>query len=91
MGSIIAKLRRVLKSKFPGATTELDVDIVPPKKVGGYLIWDGFQDMEQLDRQRALSKALKEAMTADELERVTTILTITPGEAEAMREAAAAD
>lgn len=86
----IDKIRRVLASKFPGSTPELD-QAKPLKKVGGFLIWAGFDGMEQIKRQRALSRALREGLTPKELALVTTILTITPGEAEAMREASIAD
>ncbi|HEX4792861.1 MAG TPA: hypothetical protein VH370_03660 [Humisphaera sp.] len=86
----IDRLKKVLISKFPGATPELE-RAKPLKKVGGFLIWGGFEGLEQIKRQRALSRALKEGLTPQELAKVTTILTITPGEAEAMREAAVAD
>jgi acid stress-induced BolA-like protein IbaG/YrbA len=86
----IERIRKVLKSKFPGATPELE-QAKPLKKIGGFLIWPGFEGVEQIKRQRALSRALKEGLKPQELAQVTTILTITPGEAEAMREASIAD
>jgi len=84
------RLRKILICKFLGATPELE-RAKPLNKVGGFLIWDGFRGVEQIKRQRALSRALREGLRPQELAQVTTILTITQGEAEAMREAAVAD
>jgi acid stress-induced BolA-like protein IbaG/YrbA len=86
----IGRIQKIFEAGFPGATAELEY-VKPLRKVGGFLIWDGFQGVEQLKRQRALSRALKEGLEPKELAQVTTILTITPGEAEAMKEAASAD
>ena len=81
----IRRVKRVLAEKFPDAETELS--IYPGEtKVGGYLIWKGFTNFDQLDRQRMVAKALRESLGDDYRSKVTTIFTVTPVEIMAMRE-----
>jgi hypothetical protein len=81
----IRRVRRILTEKFPDAETELEI-FPGAGKVGGYLIWKGFTDLDQLDRQRMVSKALRESLGDDYRSRVSTIFTVTPVEIMAMRE-----
>jgi acid stress-induced BolA-like protein IbaG/YrbA len=89
MERLINKVKSVLSKVFQGANADLE-QARPSDKVGGFLIWDGFSGMEQLKRQQALSKALREGLSKQELSRVTTILAATPEEAAVMREESAA-
>lgn len=84
MEKLTQTLRRAFAAAFPGCTPELKA-IRPLSKVGGFLIWDGFEGREQIDRQRAVSRVVREALPTDQQSQVTTILTLTPDEAEAMR------
>ena len=85
MDAKIRRVRRVLAEKFADAETELEI-FPGAGKVGGYLIWKGFTDLDQLDRQRMLDKALRESLGDDYRSKVTTILAVTPVEIMAMRE-----
>jgi len=85
MDAKIRRVRRVLAESFPGAKTELEI-FPGTEKVGGYLIWKGFADLDQLDRQRMLDRSLRESMGEDYRSKVTTILAVTPVEIMAMRE-----
>jgi acid stress-induced BolA-like protein IbaG/YrbA len=89
MERLVDKVERVLKDAFRGARPELEQG-KPSDKIGGFLIWEGFSGIEQIDRQRALSKALKEGLGKQDLNRITTILAATPEEATVMREESAA-
>jgi stress-induced morphogen len=53
-------------------------------KVGGFLIWPGFEGYDQVERQRTVWEILRERLSPDEQRRVTAILTITPLEQEGM-------
>ena len=90
MEELIDKVEHLLERAFRGATTELEV-VRPGGKIGGFLIWSGFGGIEQIDRQRELARVLHEKLRADDLSRVTTILTMTPEESAAMKESASAE
>jgi hypothetical protein len=79
------KLKRILAAQFPGA--DLD-EITPagPGRVGGILIWDRFEGMEQLDRQEKLWEAIKVGLTKQEQGQINLILTLTAKELAAARE-----
>ena len=84
MDEFIQHLTDVLQQLFPGSTPELE-QFQPLTKVGGFLIWDGFEGVEQLDRQRQVHAALRQTLSQVELQQVTTILTATPEEVELMK------
>jgi hypothetical protein len=83
MEELIQSLTRLLEREFPGSIPELE-QIKPLQKVGGFLIWSGFDGVEQIDRQRQLSGALKRNLLPDQQRQVTTILTLTPEESALM-------
>lgn len=85
MEEMIDSIRNELTRAFPGAETELEY-FPDSEKVGGYLIWDGFDGLEQIERQRTLALNLRESMGAQYRTKVTTILTVTPAEVAVMRE-----
>lgn len=85
MEELIERLSQLLQRQFPGSMPELE-QVKPLQKVGGYLLWDGFEDLEQLDRQRKLSRVIREYLSPDDASRITTVFTLTPAEAEVMRQ-----
>ena len=85
MAPLIKRLQRLFAGRFPGATAELE-KVTPLKKVGGFLVWDGFEGVEQIDRQRRLRTVIRENLPPEEQAKVTTILTVTPAEVAVMRE-----
>jgi hypothetical protein len=84
MEEFIQQLTEILKEEFPGSNPELK-HASPLQKVGGYLIWNGFDGMEQIDRQRRLGAAIRKRLSISEQVKITTILTLTPEEAELMQ------
>jgi hypothetical protein len=79
------KLQHVAVTRFPGSALELD-RVAPDEKLSGFLLWEGFEPMEQLDRQRHLNGVLRNELTQDERGRISMIFTLTPEEAAVMRE-----
>jgi len=90
MAQLIDKLQTVLRADFPGASAELEI-VPPAKKIGGFLIWAGFEGIEQIDRQRQLARVLRKRLSSEDASRVTTILTLTPAESAVMKESASAE
>ncbi len=79
MDALIRKLDDTIRAAFAGADVSLEV--APAiSKIGGAVVWDGFEPLGQLDRQRRLWSALRDALSDDEQFQVTAILTLTPTE-----------
>ena len=85
MEQVIQEIQSILAGAFPGATAELEL-YPGGDKVGGSLIWDGFLDVQEIDRQRQISRALREKLGDDFRATTTTILAFTPWEVAVMRE-----
>ena len=79
MAEVIEHLHDMLEREFPGAQISLD-QASPSDRVGGLLVWDGFDQMEQIDRQRLVAKKIRENLPREEQMRVTAILTMTTAE-----------
>ncbi len=79
------RLEELLRGAFEGGETELETE-PRPAKISGYLVWDGFQNERQLDRQRRLWRVLSESLPAADQKRITVILTVTPDEMRSLRE-----
>ena len=67
----------ILDRAFQG--TDVDLDEASSRRLSGTVIWDGFEDQEQGDRQDLVRNALKEALGA-EVQQVGILLTYTPRE-----------
>ena len=78
------QLRVILEEEFPGS--EVDVDPRPGGKVGGFLIWKDFEQMEQIDRQHKIWEVLKKRLSPEQLLSITAIFALTPVEQEEMTE-----
>lgn len=75
MADLINRLQDVLDKAFPGAEIELE-QARPTEKVGGVLIWSGFEGMEQIDRQRKLAQVIRDALPREDQVLITLILTL---------------
>jgi acid stress-induced BolA-like protein IbaG/YrbA len=73
-----------LQQNFPGCDPQLERG-APGERIGGYLIWEGFDGMEQIDRQSKLREVLRQ-LPRDQQLQVTVILTVTPAEWTVMSE-----
>ena len=80
----VRKLRKVLQETFPGAAVR---DLGRPagsRRIGGLLLWDDFEGLDQIDRQRKLWGLLRAQLTPEEQREVSLIITLTPREFEAI-------
>jgi acid stress-induced BolA-like protein IbaG/YrbA len=82
MEPFIERLRNLLQTEFAGSQDELESR--PARKVGGFLIWDGFSGHEQIQRQQRVWNVLRQRLNPDDQQRITAILTVTPTEWSAM-------
>jgi len=74
------KLRTLLTEAFEGCTIELERGSEQDRLVG-WVIWEGFSSLGQVDRQNRLRSDVLDKLTADERAAVGPILTLTPHEA----------
>jgi acid stress-induced BolA-like protein IbaG/YrbA len=84
MEPLIDQLKIFLGRSLPGAEVALEDDR-PPEKIGGLLVWSGFEGRDQLERQRMVRQLIRDNFTADEQARVSFIVTLTPEENEIMK------
>jgi hypothetical protein len=78
----VTRAQDVLARRFPGATIELGF-FHGARRAHGHMLWAGFEDMEQIDRQQAVYNALRDELGPDAAS-VSIILTYTPDEFELM-------
>jgi hypothetical protein len=83
MDTIINQVDSVLRTEFPGATTELEL---VDGKVWGYLLWNKFVGVDSADRVRRLSTALRRNLGKDYRNKISSIHPVTPREMKVMRE-----
>ena len=84
MESMQGRVETVLEREFPKCEIELE-----PReggKIGGVLVWQGFEAVEQIDRQHALWEVLRKHLSEEDRLAITAIFAITPLELEVMRE-----
>lgn len=84
MEQFIQKITSMLKVHFAGC--DVEIERVGARRVGGVLIWDGFEAREQIDRQREVWRMLRTHLSPKQQERVSAILTLTEEEAAAARQ-----
>ena len=84
MEGLEEKIRDVLTARFPGA--ELEYEEPYDEKLGGFLIWDGFEEEEIIDRLTQVWDTLRAHFHQDDLRRISFIFAVTPDELLAMRE-----
>ena len=80
--AMIDDLKQALRSKFPGAKVALS-RVARGERVGGSIIWDGFDGQAQIDRQTRLREAIS-SLPPEQQRQVTFILTLTPHEKDAL-------
>jgi hypothetical protein len=84
MERLVTKVRRAFRARFPNARFRLDkVEI--EERLSGLLIWQGFDEFDQVDRQTKVRNVLQRSLTQEEREHVGAILTVTPDELEIIR------
>jgi acid stress-induced BolA-like protein IbaG/YrbA len=81
------KVRGILLAAFPGMKIDELKRPYPGGKIGGVLIWRGFKDLEQVDRQEKVWEALRAKLTEEERESLSLMITLTPDELRSIRAA----
>jgi acid stress-induced BolA-like protein IbaG/YrbA len=84
MGALRRKLRTLLEERFPGCAVELES--ANANRIGGSIVWPGFDGMAQIDRQNLLWSALREGLSEEDSRVLTLIITLSPAEVAAMAE-----
>lgn len=79
MENLAWKTQELLRQRFPGCMAQFDWED-SLSKLGGEIIWDGFDGMDMLDRQTLLWSILRERLSDDEQHAFTLIYTFTPAE-----------
>lgn len=79
-----AQVHDALDRRFSGAKIHVS-RFSEGDRLNGYIIWSGFDEVEQLDRQRRVYAALREELQADAA-KISIILAYSPDEWEAMHE-----
>lgn len=85
MNRVVVELVEILSRRFPGSSPELEW-FPGTLKVGGFLVWDGFEAVSSLRRQQDLTRVLLEELGAAYPTNVTVILTVTHLEAAVIHE-----
>jgi len=75
MDKVLQKLKRVLKAEFPSAKLEIRRDWYP-SKIGGLIIWRGFNGKDDVERQERVWNAIHRAMTAAEQEHLASFFAL---------------
>jgi hypothetical protein len=83
--ALIKRVSRILEERFPGV--ELNLDVGESGRPSGWIVWQGFEGHDQIDRGRMVRDALASLPPEDRLS-VGPILTLTPYEASDDEEAA---
>ena len=78
MEKFVRELTDLLRKNFPDC--DLEIESVGAGRFGGFIIWNGFEDMEQIDRQREVSKVIKSNLDRAKQSRISALLTMTPEE-----------
>ncbi len=83
----VTKLRQLLQENLKGADARIDPPS-PTGRIGGTVIWDGFEGMDQLDRQNSIWKIIDDNMDQEERRGILLLLTLTPQELATIEEEA---
>jgi len=75
---LIQTVDRVLREAFPGCETDLNA-AGAPDRAAGWVIWEGFVSLDQIERQKRLKLALADLPREQKLQ-LGPILTMTPAE-----------
>jgi len=87
MEDLSQKVSRILSQAFPGADVRFEQD-PPASRPSGEVVWDGFEGVEQADRQHRLRQVLAHGLSPEERNGLSIILTFTPNEIAVMEEEA---
>lgn len=84
MEELAEEIRAIIENQFEGA--QVDIEPISDYKVGGTVLWDGFDEQRQSDRQQTLWEILRNNLNPQQQMGIATLLTFTPVEVEEMQE-----
>ncbi len=84
MEELAEEIRALIENRFEGA--QVDIEPISAYKVSGTVLWDGFDEYRQSDRQQMLWDFLRDNLSPQQQMGIATLLTFTPVEVEEMQE-----
>ena len=81
---LIQRLRDLFARHFPGGQLVAEAPRAGGR-IAAYLIWDGFDALEQSDRQRRVWAVARAELSPEDQMRLMAILTVTADELEVMQ------
>lgn len=88
MEELAEEIRALIEGHFEGA--QADIEPISEHKVGGTVLWNGFDEQRQSDRQQELWDFLRNNLNPRQQMGIATLLTFTQLEVEEMQETLAA-
>jgi hypothetical protein len=79
------ELEAWLSEQFPGAQVILD-PVRPGSKIGGIIAWNGFHDLEPIDRQSLLWRALRDHFNREDQIKISGLIALSLTEYAVYRE-----
>lgn len=86
MDQLMSLLDEVFDRSFPGSRHPIAPVLPNSPRMGGFVVWDGFDELSQRERQKAVWQAIRDNLDSQDQQRITAILTLTPSEEQAMLE-----
>ena len=77
--ALIGDVKQLLSAAFPGAEVHLK-RFRPGNRIGGSVVWNGFDGQMQIDRQVRLRDVIDSELPAEQRTQVSFIMTLTPDE-----------
>jgi hypothetical protein len=78
MEDTLQKLTTLLQSHFPNC--ELELEYREDGKITGFMTWEGFVDLDHIDRQRKVWGVIRQNLSGEDQTNVRAVLTLTPEE-----------
>ncbi len=88
MEELAEEARRLIEANLDNA--QADIAPVSGDKVGGTVLWDGFDGQRQSERQRSVWTLLRSHLSPQQQLGIATLLTFTQNEVEEMQQTLAA-
>ncbi len=82
--NVAQHVQHILSRRFHGAQVEAD-RFNGAERISGHIVWEGFNDLDQVDRQRQIYQVLRQEL-GPEATQISIILAYSPEEWAAMHE-----
>lgn len=84
MEELAEEIRALIENQFQGA--QADIEPISAYKVSGTILWNGFDEHRQSERQQMLWDFLRSTLNPEQQMGIATLLTFTPVEVEEMQQ-----